>query len=60
MGTVRKRVTKRKLNADEKLDKICNLRETLISTNLSRPSKSNKLENFQNLLDEETDAKNSV
>ena len=51
---------KRKLNADEKLDKICTLRETVISRNLSRPSKINKLETLQNLSDEETDAKNSV
>ena len=32
LGTVRKGVSKRKLNADEKLDKICTLLETVIST----------------------------
>ena len=41
LDTVRKGVLKRKLNADEKLDKNCTLLETLISTNLSPPSKSN-------------------
>ena len=32
MDTVRKGVPKKKLNADEKLDKICTLLETVIST----------------------------
>ena len=59
LGTVRRGVPKRKLNADEKLDKICTLLETVISTSLSPPSKSNKLETLQNTSDEETDVKNS-
>ena len=59
LGTVRKGVPKRKLNVDEKLDKNCTLLETVISTSLSPPSKSNKLETLQNISDEETDVKNS-
>ena len=49
LGTVRKGVLKRKLNAVEKLDKICTLLETVISTGLSPPSKSIKLETLQNI-----------
>ena len=59
LGTVRKGVPKRNLNADEKLDKICTLLETVISTSLSPPPKSNKLETLHNISDEETEMKNS-
>ena len=59
LGTVRKGVPKRKLNGDEKLNKICTLLETVISTSLSPTSKSNKLETLQNISDEEIDVKNS-
>ena len=41
------RSTKKKLNADEKLDKICILLGTVISTSLSPPSKSNQLKTLQ-------------
>ena len=60
MGTIRKGVSKRKLNSNEKLVKICTLLETVISTSLSPPSKSNKLETLQNISDEKTDVKNQV